>query len=316
MTRPLTERVLDRLPGPRLAWMLAWASLGSAAYLLTHVASPTATYPGDAFLLVFAVVNFVGLWANAAIGRRVDGLQPRLADMLEPGQASEAFRSVGSTIGPLAFALVATLVYEIADFVANPNLAQGLRVVPVFFGQLAGAAFIWVYVAVLVSLIRIGGRPLRLPSFESDPGLGLRPFGQIAFIGFVGVALSIAGFMATTGGDPRTGFSGLLVMFALGGLFFVSLYRLHLQMVTARSGYLAWARDLYAQALAPLRASPTVEVLERQAARITAATEIERRVKEIAEWPFDDWVLRTLVAILLGATAGVAARAVATGIGI
>jgi hypothetical protein len=189
-------------------------------------------------------------------------------------------------------------------------------VLPVFVGQLAGAAFLWVYLATLISLYGIGGRSLTLPPFTLDPGLGLRPFGHIAFTGFVAVALSIGAFLLTTGGDPRTAVGGLGVLFATGLLFFASLYRLHHQLVVAKAERVAWARRLFADALAPVESDPGQSTLETQSPPLLAAAEIERRVHQIAEWPFDDWVLRTVVAILLGATAGVVARAVATGIGI
>jgi hypothetical protein len=298
--------------------MVAWASIASIGYYLAHVADARATYPGEAFLAVFALFNFIGLWASSEVGRRLAELEPAI-DALLPGveeSARDVFARVGSTVGPLAFTLVATALFEFTDFVAAPSLAVGLRIVPAFIGQMAGAAFIWVYLALLAGLVRLGGRPLNLPSYLTDPGLGLRPFGRLAFIGFVGITLMIGAFVATTGGDQRTDAIAIVVIPGLGILFFASLYRLHQRMLAVKREHMAWARGLYAAALAPVEASPTAATVERQSATLLAAGEIERRVKEIAEWPFDDWVLRAVVAILLGAMAGLVARAVATGIGI
>jgi hypothetical protein len=47
-------------------------------------------------------------------------------------------------------------------------------------------------------------------------------------------------------------------------LFFLSLFRLHRQMVAVKATELALARELYAQAYKPLRSSPTLEVLYQQ----------------------------------------------------
>jgi len=58
---PFTERVLDRLPGPRWAAMIGWALLAPTAYLLGHLADPGAPYPGDAFVVTFAWIGVVGL---------------------------------------------------------------------------------------------------------------------------------------------------------------------------------------------------------------------------------------------------------------
>jgi len=298
--------------------MVVWAGLAPATYFVTHLADPSAAYPGDAFVVAFAWVNLVGLWGASLIAARLDALQPTLRDLLPGDSAGEPdpFRAVGSTVGPVVGTVLGSLLFEVADFVAEPGLALGLRVVPALVGQLAVFVFVWVMLATLFSLSRLGRLPLRLAPFATDTTLGLKPFGRLAFVGFAVSIVMVVPLAAATEADPRSQVVLLATVFLLAALFFVSLYRLHGQLVAAKAEHAAWARRLYAAALGPVQDAPTEETLSRQSASLLAAAELERRVGDIAEWPFDDWVLRAVVAILLGATAGIAARVVATGLGI
>src|SRR5512133_515505 len=64
---PLTERILDRLPGPRAAWVLAWAAVPVAAgiapgsYLTTVGAESMAARLLTGVVFAYAVV--VAFWA-------------------------------------------------------------------------------------------------------------------------------------------------------------------------------------------------------------------------------------------------------------
>jgi hypothetical protein len=65
--RPLTERMLGRLPGPRVAWLLAWATVPVAggllpsAYLATVGAKPVPVRLLTG--LVFAYEVVLAFWA-------------------------------------------------------------------------------------------------------------------------------------------------------------------------------------------------------------------------------------------------------------
>jgi hypothetical protein len=72
-TLPLTERLLGRLPGPRVAWVLAWAAVPVVAGLLpsAYVAS-VGTRPLPVRLLaglVFAYAVVLAFWAVARFTR-------------------------------------------------------------------------------------------------------------------------------------------------------------------------------------------------------------------------------------------------------
>jgi hypothetical protein len=84
-------------------------------------------------------------------------------------------------------------------------------------------------------------------------------------------------------------------VFVLGGAlaaFFLSLLRLHRQMVEVKTRELAFARELYAQAYEPVRTAGTLEALEQQHGLLGAADALEKRAHAIHEWPIDEgiWV--------------------------
>jgi hypothetical protein len=110
--RPLTERLLGRLPGPRVAWVLAWAAVLIVAGLLpsAYVASvgagplPVRLLAG----LVFAYAVVLAFWG---VGRftRESNLVERSVDQLAAGPeeaATPVFRGMASSPGPLALTLI------------------------------------------------------------------------------------------------------------------------------------------------------------------------------------------------------------------
>jgi hypothetical protein len=209
-----------------------------------------------------------------------------------------------------------TLTFEVADFVATPSAATAVRIVPVLVGQLSVAVYVWVFVTLLIGIDRLGRTRLRLLAFHEDSGLGLRPIGRLAFLGFTVALVASLPVAASSYSDLRSLGVLLGLLFIGVTLFFLSVYRLHRQLSTARAEHLAWARSLYGQALAPVLAEDEPRALSRQAPSLLAAAELERRAHAIGEWPFDDRILRAVAAILIGATAGVVARAIGSGLAI
>jgi len=57
------------------------------------------------------------------------------------------------------------------------------------------------------------------------------------------------------------GISMVIVAFAVA-MFVLSMWRIHRQMVTARDGFVALTRRLYADAYAPIRRDPSIQLLE------------------------------------------------------
>jgi len=175
-------------------------------------------------------------------------------------------------------------------------------------------------------LSSIGGMPLRLEPFTADRSLGLRPFGRLAFWAFVPLPLLTLPLIFV-----RYGIADLILNLAvtvLGTvLFFTSLLGLHGQLTQAKAQYAAWARGLYAEALAPVIGSKNPRIpaagggggaaaLRSQSAELLAAAELERRVAAIYEWPFDEGMLRTMAAIATSVAAAILARLLLSRVGL
>ena len=68
-------------------------------------------------------------------------------------------------------------------------------------------------------------------------------------------------------------------------------------MVEVKEGELAVARELYAQAYAPVRAAPTLETLEEQHRLLAAADALEKRAQAIHDWPLDEGTLARVITV-------------------
>jgi hypothetical protein len=82
--------------------------------------------------------------------------------------------------------------------------------------------------------------------------------------------------------------TGSLVLVGARGAFFLSLWRLHRQMVEVKEEELTLARELYAEAYEPVRVARTLEALEQQHSLLGAADALEKQAKSIHEWPIDE----------------------------
>jgi len=297
--------------------MVGWSLLAGAPYYVTHLVDPSAPYPGDAFAVTATSGVLLSLWGAGAVSQRLEGLQPTLAELLpderDPGAI---YRALGSWRWPLILTFFSTAAFEGVDFVTAPSLATAARIPLTFFGTLAGIAFMWVVGALLVTTYRVGTRRLALRQFHVDPGLGLKALGRLVFSGFITLVAIFVPVLVASIGDVRAYVFLLLALFGSVSLFFVSLSTLHRQASAAKAERLTWARHLYAQAMEPLQSGADARALATQSASVLAAAEIERKVLAIPEWPIDDWIWRTLVAILIGATAGLVARAIGAGLAI
>ena len=164
---PLTERLLGRLPGPRVAWVLAWAALPVAAgllpraYLATVGAKPL---PVRLLIgLVFAYAVVLAFWGVGRFTRERDTVQ-RSVDQLAAGPeqaATPVFRGMASTQGPLALTLVfvAVTMWRTA-VLGDPWAALRWLSVSVLV-NLPLLTAVWVYLALLLGLHRLGRRTHR-----------------------------------------------------------------------------------------------------------------------------------------------------------
>jgi hypothetical protein len=290
-TLPLTERLLSRLPGPRAAWVLAWAAIPVVAGLLPSAYLATVgTRPLPVRLLiglVFAYAVVLAFWAVGRFTRESDTVE-RSVDQLAagPGQAAApVFGGMVSIQGPLALTLVfvAVTVWRTA-VLADPWTA--LRWLPVsVLVNLPLLTAVWVYLALLLGLSRLGRRTLSLTAFPQDLSLGLGEVGRLAFTAFWIYGAGFAPVLVVNFANPL-GLLLLLGLFLLGVLvFFACLQGLHRQLVAARRHYLEWAGQLYARAYEPIR-SGSLAALGDHAQLLQAAEVIHRRAEAIQQWPF------------------------------
>jgi hypothetical protein len=109
---------------------------------------------------------------------------------------------------------------------------------------------------------------------------------------------------------------GLAVLGGALATFFLSLLRLHWQMVEVKASELAIARDLYAKAYEPVGKTPTLEVLERQHTLLGAADALEKRAHAIHEWPIDEGTVASVVTIATSVIAVTIARLILDPLGL
>src|SRR5215211_4700474 len=288
---PVTGRLLSRLPGPRAAWVLAWAAIPVVAGLLPSAYLATVgTRPLPVRLLiglVFAYAVVLAFWAVGRFTRESDTVE-RSVDQLAAGPeqaATPVFGGMVSTQGPLALTLVfvAVTVWRTAVLA---DLWTALRWLPVsVLVNLPLLTAVWVYLALLVGLNRLGRRTLSLTAFPQDLSLGLGEVGRLAFTAFWIYGAGFAPVLVVNFANPL-GLLLLLGLFLLGVLVFFGCQQgLHRQLVAARRHYLEWAGQLYARAYEPIR-SGSLAALGEQAQLLQAAEVIHRRAEAIQQWPF------------------------------
>jgi hypothetical protein len=293
--RPLSDRVLRRLNGPRAAWIAAWATvpwLNAGANLLLGAERTSPVWEQDAVLVVlnYAAISFaivVSLWGARRIARRLEALQATTTGILERGSAG-VFRGTNSASGPVGASLTAALIFGTSTLIREGWAPAFLRGVTWFVIGIALFSFVWTYASLLLGLHRLGRERLVPDPVHVDPGLGLRPLGALASSGLWMLLVWLVPVLLTGLPDVVGAVTGMLVLLAVLAAFFLSLLRLHRQMVEVKAGELAIARALYAQAYEPVHRARTLEALERQRALLGAADGLEKRASAIHEWPFTE----------------------------
>ena len=176
--------------------------------------------------------------------------------------------------------------------------------------------FLWTYGALQLGLDRLGREHLVPDEARVDPYLGLRPLGGVAFMGLWMLMAWLVPVFLTGLSDVVGVVVASLVLTCGLGAFFLSLVRLHRQMVDVKAAELATARDLYAQAYEPVRAAPTLEMLDRQRSLIAAADSLEKRAQGIHEWPIDEGTLARVITIATSVIAMMVARLILDPLGL
>jgi hypothetical protein len=321
---PLTERILSRLPGPRLAWVLAWAlvpwlNLAFVWAFGTPGRAEAAVPWGEVVnraAVSFAVV--LSIWGAARIADELRALPQILTGVVEQGESDveRLFHGIDSTVVPLLLTAAAAVVLPLDEALRGQPadaLIQGATWLVIGIPLWTA---VWVYLTLQIGLNRVGGGPLTLEAYRGDRSLGLRPVGRLAFTGFW-MLLGSAGPLVLTASDDLPGvIVGIGVLVTSVALFFLSLRRLNRQMVAVKQRELDRARVLYSQAYQPVREEPTLQTLQQQVGLLNAAEALEKRAERIQEWPFDEATFARVVTIASSAAAAIIARLLLDPIGL
>jgi hypothetical protein len=313
--RPLTERILAALPGRRRLWIVFWASLpalNAGANLLLDRGSRSPVWE-QSDVLVFlnyaalTVGIVIALWGTGRIVRRLECLRR---------PTSKPFRELNSVLGPLLLSVGAAAAFAATAAYSDGWESALLRGSTWLLLGIPLWTFLWTYVWLHLGLDRLGREHLVPDAVNVDPGLGLRPLGGIAFMGLWMLLAWLVPLVLTGLPDLVGAVMGMLVLAGALLVFFLLLFRLHRQMVDAKSRELAIARDLYAEAYEPVRSAPTLETLDHQRALLGAAEALEKRAREIHEWPIDEGTLARCLTIATSVVAMTVGRLIRDPLGL
>jgi hypothetical protein len=313
--RPLTERILVSLPGPRALWIAVWALvpwLNAGANLLLDTGERSAVWEQSRVVVIlnYAALSFaivVTLVGAERLARRMETLEATASRVLS-GVPRQTFREINSVRGPLMAAAVTALAFAVSALVGDGWIAALLRGTTWVLLAVAMWTFLWTYASLQLGLNRLGGAHLRRDAALVDPSLGLRPLGAVAFMG-LWLLLAWLVPILVTGLPDIVGLAiGLFVLVGGLGAFVVSLSGLHRQMVEVKESELELARQLYAEAYEPVRADRTLEALERQHTLLGAADALEKRARAIHEWPVAEGTWAWVVGIATSVVAIACAR--------
>ncbi|HWC31988.1 MAG TPA: hypothetical protein VG709_02550 [Actinomycetota bacterium] len=313
--RPLSERIVARLPGPYALWVFVWALvpwLNAGANLLLEDEARSAVWEQSRLLVILnycalTVAIVITLWGTSRIARRLETLRAAGSTGIDDA-SRQPFREMNSVRGPLLACAVTAIAFGISGAVANGWASGILRGATWFVLGIPIWSFLWTYGSLQLGLDRLGRQHLPPDAARVDPTLGLRPLGGAAFMGLWMLLAWLVPLVLTGLPDVVGALIGIGVLLAALGMFTFSLRRLHRQMVDAKAAELAVARELYAQAYEPVRAAPSLETLERQRALLGAADALEKRAHAIHEWPIDEGTLARVLTITTSVIAMVIAR--------
>lgn len=321
---PLSLRLLSQLPGPRRAWVSAWALipwLNLAVIVSANASSWDQTGIPAVEVLNRAAVTFavlLSLWGAARITDELHSLPHELASVVEQREPAVAthFRGIDNVLAPLVITAVVCVVLPLDEALRGERLAALIQAATWAIIGIPLSTALWVYLVLQLGLSRLGRGRLTLKGYRGDRSLGLRPVGRLAFTAFWMLLGTIAPLVVTGFTDLPGVVIGVGALVVGTGLFFASLQGMHGQMVAVKKRELETALDLYQQAYDQVREQPTLEVLERQVGLLSAAETLEKRAERIQEWPFDEAIFARVVTIASGVAGVIIARLLLVPIGL
>lgn len=294
-------------------WIVLWAlvpALNAGANLLLDRDSRSPIWEQRGVLVA---LNYAILTVSILI--TIWGVR-RLAERLESLRRSEPFRAMNNVAAPLFLSAATAAAFGLSTGVADGWAPGLLRAVTWLLVGLPLWTYLWTYVVLHLGLDRLGREQLVPDAVNVDPGLGLRPLGGVAFMGLWMLLVWLAPLVLTGLPDVVGVVIGLLVLAGALGVFFLSLFRLHRQMVEVKARELEIARRLYGEAYQPVRRAPTLEALDNQRGLLGAADALEKRAQSIHEWPIDEGTLARVLTIATSVVAITVARLILDPLGL
>jgi hypothetical protein len=320
---PLTERVLARLGRPRLGWIVVWSLVAivsplvfaNAIQLSGHEVAPSDRIQGFLSQGVVAFACFVLLVGAGVLSTQVPVARASLDGLVSPEMQAGLFARIGSTRGPLLLTAGVVVVTSVGGWLRYgpiPPLASMpllvISVIPIM-------TFVWVYLAILAELDRLGRQPMALEAFPQDRTLGLQWLGSLASTGLGYLLIATVPLMLVAANEPVTLVLSLAIVGLAAGIFALSMFRLHGQMWAARKRFVVGARRLYADAYAPLRNHPDVATLEAQSNALRAAQSLDERAQSLLTWPIAEGTLRFLAVVITGVVTSLIVRGLFAALG-
>jgi hypothetical protein len=314
---PLSERIIAALPGPRAAWvgflaLVPWLLAVLSLALQAAGELPQRDEVARELLVAgaFTYSVLLSLWGGRKLIRGLGALLPTFSRMTPHGSVDPAdhFRGIANTATPLVLTAAATLVFAIQGFLEGGWIRAILAGTASLVIGAVSWSFFCVYLGLQLGFDRLGRQPLELDRDTDGRDLGLRPAGRLAFTAFWILIAGLGPIAALSVGDPVGMFVILLTLGSGVAAFFLSLRRLHRQMVATKVHAIRWARSIYRDALEPVRTESSAEIVRREAEVLIAADALERRAERIQEWPFDEATFAQVVSIGSLVTAAIVAN--------
>jgi len=320
---PATERILRALGGDRTVWVLLWAALPLVSPLIfSTVARATGRSFGTAeFLDAFptqgglAWASLVLLWGCGRLGEDAERTRDELVRSAPRQIPDRLFAAVARRDGPILLTVVVTGII-VANNWASFGLLPPLASLPLFLAYMFPImTFIWVFVAILTDINRLGELPVVLDRFPQDRTMGLGGVGSLASTG-LGLLLVAAVPVLLAGSDePVTLAVSLTLVLGVVSVYGLAMWRLHRQMAAAKQRYVATARRLYAEAYAPIRERPDVETLAASSGALSIAQSLDERATGLPTWPVDEGTARFVAVVITGVVTSLVVRALFAAVG-
>jgi hypothetical protein len=267
-------------------------------------------------VLINAYVVVLSLLISRYLVARALTLRP-VIDRVAGGSLSEGqlYRGVGGWLGPTALAVAITMIEAAAIFSATGPFESAILLPILMIVHLPLATGTWIVITVLSSLDRLGRTPLDLDHHSAGSTLGLKPVGELAVATFAYFAAgSLPVLLANTNSSLALGINTTIFLAAVV-VFFLSMYRIHLQMSRAKEGAIAEARQSW-EAAYRLGLNQAGSNAEQRAALLTAADVLDRRAHAIKSWPLTGGLYGQVYGIIIGVLAGLLTRVIAVSVGV